>query len=853
MLSVIVYGRNDSHGYNPHKRVAISLNTIAETLGDDDDEILFVDYNTPDELPTLPEALADTLTAKARQRLRVIRVRPAHHAPHSRHTDMAVIEPVARNVALLRANPRNPWILSTNTDMVFLTTRPEDTLDRLVADLPPAHYCAPRFELPEAVWEGFDRRDPQGTLALVRSLGPRLHLNETVFGLEDALYDNPGDCQLIWRADLEAIHGFDETMVNGWIVDSNIAKRLTMLRGPAKSLAEQVVGYHCSHARMATTLARHDHVENDFRRYYAELARPDLPRQAGSWGLADVELEEIRLAHDRTAAFADAVAACLPPPCGGYVADYRPDRRDSPTYPPEHVLPFLADLITPLPRTTRFGWFGGCARTLDLFTECLSRLGFALPPNVGHGPERAILEQSDAFIVDFGAEAPEDLQARLDRLAPVKQAFDALMDHEERLVATGGRPRWVITINANHTRFEPTVMERLGAARIPFTSRLRHGTVKVPAPATAGWRWTPTAIVQWLPSRLGRPALPITEAVRLQSHMAELLADFPAPERLRQMARSAPALMALLDHPAVVAQAAARQVDVAGLREKLAAARASATICKVGVDRGRPPAAETAPCRLAAIEDWDDADFLRLAGRHFQGPFAANHFRRSARQWAEIHLLRILLSHQTLDRSTSVLVAAGHAAGDLPGVLSTLAGQVILTGPDRAALMEEVLAHGWPVPSRVTFEPLLGREDTAVDAAILLPGCGWERREQPEGAAILARAVARLRTGGLLALAGDIAIGGTPAPQAFPPRWGASAAFAEAMARLGLERLPAAAVVSDATLDQLAETAEEQASHHFVTRRDGTLWLESCWFFVKRDGRPSAAALRDALHPATPP
>ena len=32
MISVIVYGRNDSHGYNLPKRTAISFNCIAEVL-----------------------------------------------------------------------------------------------------------------------------------------------------------------------------------------------------------------------------------------------------------------------------------------------------------------------------------------------------------------------------------------------------------------------------------------------------------------------------------------------------------------------------------------------------------------------------------------------------------------------------------------------------------------------------------------------------------------------------------------------------------------------------------------------------------------------------------------------------
>ena len=52
MNSIILYGRNDAHGYNLHRRAALSFNCLAEVLTDDDDEIVFVDYNTPDELPT---------------------------------------------------------------------------------------------------------------------------------------------------------------------------------------------------------------------------------------------------------------------------------------------------------------------------------------------------------------------------------------------------------------------------------------------------------------------------------------------------------------------------------------------------------------------------------------------------------------------------------------------------------------------------------------------------------------------------------------------------------------------------------------------------------------------------------
>src|SRR5262245_42905910 len=96
MISIIVYGRNDSHGYNLHKRCAVSLNCIAELLDAEGDEIVFVDYNTPDDMPTFLEAIADTLTRRAKEVIRVMRVRPRHHARIASSTHLVAVEPIAR-------------------------------------------------------------------------------------------------------------------------------------------------------------------------------------------------------------------------------------------------------------------------------------------------------------------------------------------------------------------------------------------------------------------------------------------------------------------------------------------------------------------------------------------------------------------------------------------------------------------------------------------------------------------------------------------------------------------------------------------------------------------------------------
>src|SRR4051812_32622914 len=104
MISVLVYGRNDSHGYNHHRRIALSLNCLAEVLTDSADEIIFVDYNTPDELPTAVEALADTLSERCLGMMRVLRVPAALHTEHySRRTHLGLVEPVARNAGARRS------------------------------------------------------------------------------------------------------------------------------------------------------------------------------------------------------------------------------------------------------------------------------------------------------------------------------------------------------------------------------------------------------------------------------------------------------------------------------------------------------------------------------------------------------------------------------------------------------------------------------------------------------------------------------------------------------------------------------------------------------------------------------
>jgi hypothetical protein len=381
MISVILYGRNDTYGYNLHKRGAISLNCLAALLPDPDDEILFVDCNTPNELPTFVEAIYDTLTAQAKARLRVLRVRPELHWRMVGYTHLMVVEPPPRNIAIRRSNPRNYWILNTNTDILLVPRPGFRDLTDVVRGLADGLYTLPRFELPEPLWESFPRADAQAIIETCRDLGPRLHLDEVTLSYPESRYDQVGDFMLSPRQALFDIHGFDERMVHGWHCDSNVCRRLNLYYGGhTGSLADRLKGYHCDHTRVQTGMHQFDmRLDNNVNEFVFGVDSPFARHQAETWGLPDEPIEELDFVHDPPARYVAAVERTLGAP---QEADYTADAvglRNFISVQAEHVLPYVASDLTVYPRSARFAYIGNHARMLSLIARCVTELGFETP------------------------------------------------------------------------------------------------------------------------------------------------------------------------------------------------------------------------------------------------------------------------------------------------------------------------------------------------------------------------------------------------------------------------------------------------------------------------------------------
>lgn len=200
MLSVVVVGRNDSHGYNLSKRAASSLNSIAKPMTGND-ELIFIDWNSDEVNPTFIESIFDTLTGQAQKHIIVYRIRNHIHRKLAGESQRPILEPIARNVGIRRA--KNPWILSTNTDMVFDTHG--QTYSEILKVLQPSVYHLFRYEIPEYIWEQFDRYDPESTitnfLEVIKEKNLYRKLNTIPFEGSTSIFpDAVGDFQLAPKA-----------------------------------------------------------------------------------------------------------------------------------------------------------------------------------------------------------------------------------------------------------------------------------------------------------------------------------------------------------------------------------------------------------------------------------------------------------------------------------------------------------------------------------------------------------------------------------------------------------------------------------------------------------------------------
>lgn len=670
MISVVVYGRNDAHWSNLAKRAVLSLNCLAEMLDAPGDEILFTDYNGADDLPTFVEANADCLTPRARALLRVIRVRGPDHLAFQRQGALPVVEPVARNVALRRSNPANPWVLNTNTDVVLLAAQAGRSLSAVAAGLEPGLYHLPRFEIPEMLWESADRVRPDLFLADLAAHGRRLRLDQVVLGYPETIFDYAGDFQLAPRQALFDIGGFDERLLLRGHCDPDLAVRLAQAGYPPRSLADRMSAWHCSHHR-GFAGGGGGRANNS--------GHGLAPVHGDDWGLAGRRLEEIRL----TAPPARPFAIEMPEAPPSEPLRWPPAPPQSLCCRPAEIAPYLADLLWHLPRAARVALLGRNPVMAQAVTEMLGRLGFA------HAPV-ATDDWWDVVLVDCSLDtdqwAGRDTGAMAAELLPLEAPLRRLLQAEQARVAAGAAPRRLVFLNLNLAQFDVAAQaERVWLAEVvaarcdlvfaPLQSRLGYGFVRTrPAPDTQAEQ-----AAAGLRLLTGRVAADADAAIGIQEWklpVLRLLERTDAPDR--------PGLD-------ILRRRAARERPSAVLADRL--------LCPLAPRR---PGAVSA---VAALAHWDDSDWFALWADHYGGAAPADLYRRSRHGWSGTQVLYAARRLGLLREDATALVATPGpcrlvaALGQHVGRVDILAAAEGSGGPSYdVAVLTEALAK--TVPAR---------------------------------------------------------------------------------------------------------------------------------------------------------
>ena len=475
MISAIVYGRNDNYSYALDRRTALGLTQLSRQLLVGRDEIIFVDYNSDDDLPTHPEAIGDTLTREAVELTRVIRVRPEVHAAAPAEGP-PVREAFCRNVALRRLKAETKWVLSTNPDCMLVSATGE-TLGSLVEKLPQGYFGLPRFELPRIVWETLPRSEPKEAARLAMDYAKAYALNECVSHyLPQIGYDGPGDFQLASADDLRAICGFDESMTKGWHLDSNLNARLALLHGELTNFNAASGGdlslYHTEHSRRISPKHQSGRAEDPFETYVEEVTETIPAGQEADWGAAGVDFEEFALSNPPARRAIYTLSHHAEPQASASYT-YGPASFDNlPPAPEDHLAAFLVDHLAFAKPGSKIGWLSEDPEKVEWFREVVRASG--LPIQVLDGALAEVVEGSDILCLEapLGGEGGE----------ATKQAICAIVIAEHARFKAGSSPRKIVGLNITHSRFEEPFMAFVACPLTPVSSRIRFGEVKPAEP-----------------------------------------------------------------------------------------------------------------------------------------------------------------------------------------------------------------------------------------------------------------------------------------------------------------------------------------------------------------------------------
>jgi len=284
-IGAVVIGRNDGYGGDTAAKALYALTSLIHAL----DEVIFVDWNSPNDEPLFEDILPQLpKTGK----LRCIAITQAMHTELTGGAEaQKCVEVLARNIGIRRL--KTDWSISTNQDVMVVdrwsierALRGEDTF-----------HCVPRRDMD---FPHFRRVAPPGNPALQEYLRVGIKIGKLVqaqdgspLGSDDpwSLITCPGDFQLAHRDLWHAIRGFEESLIKRGYTDSNVQKKAA-LAGYRLELVRDIPVFHFCHYPDTGSCGGAFGAWNDQRASLQDFTQTTNPE---TWGFSDREFPTIQI------------------------------------------------------------------------------------------------------------------------------------------------------------------------------------------------------------------------------------------------------------------------------------------------------------------------------------------------------------------------------------------------------------------------------------------------------------------------------------------------------------------------------------------------------------------------------
>jgi hypothetical protein len=274
----VICARNDNYGYFLTERAVYCLGSMLAYL----DEVIYIDWNTKNNKPTLIEEIVDYLPADSdKSKLKWIKITPEQVSKWTNNDPdvPAVCDVLARNIGLRRL--KSDFLISTNIDIVC----PQRFHIEKFTD-PNTFYTAGKRSI--SMFDLFTIGQPHQRFEYITGL-ERVENNygqQPVVQVcpEDncSLVSGCGDWQVAHRDVWNTIRGFEERLNKRGYADSNV-QRKAQIYGYKAIVEWSVPVWHIGHTGgMSGGGAMND---MNLAIFMNETTNPD------TWGFSDVDLK----------------------------------------------------------------------------------------------------------------------------------------------------------------------------------------------------------------------------------------------------------------------------------------------------------------------------------------------------------------------------------------------------------------------------------------------------------------------------------------------------------------------------------------------------------------------------------